>query len=258
MDKISKFFGGSKRVSEKSPREVSRSLESNKREKRTKECVSPKIFKLDIDCFDEIFEYLSLKDLDSFGKTCKTMQQVTGEYFKRNFKLAEKFTNDDGIYTICTGMGHRVNISGFNQFINYISHYHNELGPLQYIQGHGNEFASINEIYFVCSGIEPSTVESLKEILPKIEVVRVRQCNIVGDFYDKLLKFCGNLKEIYVQDDVGDIVKERKNPWLQREYPSLEIFQLTARNSFKVNDLNSFFERNPSIRTFMTTSGEFP
>ena len=36
----------------------------------------PKIFKLNIDCFDEIFEYLSLKDLHSLGQTYRTMQQV--------------------------------------------------------------------------------------------------------------------------------------------------------------------------------------
>lgn len=85
-------------------------------------------------------------------------------------------------------------------------------------------------------------------------MVRVRQCSIVGDFYEKLLKYCGNLRELYVQDDIGDIVKERSNPWLLRHYPLLETFQLTARNSFKVSDLNGFFEKNRGIRTFLTTS----
>lgn len=49
------------------------------------EQTSPKIFKLDVDCFDEIFEYFSLEDLDSFGQTCKAMHKLTGEYFKRNY-----------------------------------------------------------------------------------------------------------------------------------------------------------------------------
>lgn len=87
--------------------------------------VEAKIFKLDIDCFDEVFEYLSLKDLHSVGQTCKFMQQVAGQYFRRNYIKAEKFTNDDGIYTVSSG-SNRVKISGFNQFINYTSHYHNE------------------------------------------------------------------------------------------------------------------------------------
>lgn len=253
MDKISKFFGA-KRVSERTEKEVSRSKESNKREKRMEKWEPPKIFKLDVDCFDEIFEYLSLDDLHSFGQTCKTMQQVTGEYFKRNYVGAEKFTNEDGVYV--AGIGHRTNISGFNQFIKYTSHYHNEHEPLQYIQGHGMEFTSINEIYLVCCEINEKMVKSFEAILPKIEKIRVRQCTIVGDFYEKFLQFCGNnLKEIYVQDDVGDMVKEHKNPWLQQVYPSLKTFQLTARNMFKVNDLNSFFEKNPSIQTFLTTSG---
>lgn len=44
----------------------------------------PMIFKLNIHCFDEMFEYLSLKDLLSFGQTCKGLQNVAGKYFKRN------------------------------------------------------------------------------------------------------------------------------------------------------------------------------
>lgn len=32
---------------------------------------SPKLFQLNNDCFDEIFEYLCVEDLHSFGQTCK-------------------------------------------------------------------------------------------------------------------------------------------------------------------------------------------
>lgn len=58
--------------------------------------ITPNIFKLDIDCFDEIFEYLSIKDLHSFGQTCRAMHKVAGEYFKRNHSAAEKFCHKDG------------------------------------------------------------------------------------------------------------------------------------------------------------------
>lgn len=34
------------------------------------------IFALNIDCFEEIFDYLSLKDVHSFGQTCKALQKV--------------------------------------------------------------------------------------------------------------------------------------------------------------------------------------
>lgn len=59
----------------------------------------PKIFKLDIDCFNEIFEYLSMEDVHSVGKTCKTMQQVAGEYFRQNCSAAKNICKNDGFYT---------------------------------------------------------------------------------------------------------------------------------------------------------------
>lgn len=246
MDSIKVFFG-IKQVSSQKSSELQRNVAA-------KQMKPSQIFKLDLDCFDEIFEYLSLIDLHSLAQTCTALQQMTGKYFRRNYIGAEKFTNDDGIYTMCSG-SNRVKLSSFNKLINYTSHYHNEHGPFRYIERHSNEFEAINEIYLVCCEINEMAVNSLRSILPKIVTVRVRQCSIVGDFYEKLLQFCGNLKAIYVQDDIGDIIKERTNPWLLREYPSLEIFQLTARNSFKITDLNKFFDKNPNIRRFVTTSG---
>lgn len=45
----------------------------------------PPIFKLNGHCFDELFDYLSLKDLHSLGQTSKSMQQMTGTFFKFNY-----------------------------------------------------------------------------------------------------------------------------------------------------------------------------
>lgn len=49
------------------------------------------IFKLTIDCFDEIFDYLSLQDLSSFGQTCKAMQIVSLSKFEIDSK--QRVTN---------------------------------------------------------------------------------------------------------------------------------------------------------------------
>lgn len=43
------------------------------------------IFKLDIDCFEEVFDYLNLKDLLSVGKTCKRLQKVAIHIRKQNY-----------------------------------------------------------------------------------------------------------------------------------------------------------------------------
>lgn len=216
------------------------------------------IFKLNIDCFDEIFDYLTMRDLHSFGQTCKAMQQVAGEYFKRNYKSCEKFSGDDGIYSVYSDNNgvicQRTQTSGFNQFINCISHYYEKSAPLHYIRGHSHEFSSINHIYLVCLRLNLRKVKYLRSILPKIEVVQIRQCTVDGDFYNVFLKHCKKLKKIYIQDDLGDILDENGSLWLRQAYPLLEHLELTPRYSFKINELCAFFEQHPNVQTFSTSS----
>lgn len=217
------------------------------------------MFILNVDCFDEIFEYLSLKDLYAFGCTCKTLQQIAGEYFRRNYKSAEKFSGKNGIYTVYVysdseGVkSERTQTAGFNRFVNYISCYYENHEPLRYIDLHADEFTSINHIYLVCLELNAAKIRYLRKILSKVEIVQLRQCTMYGDFYEMFLKFCGNLKQIYIQDDLGDILDENGNPWLHRHYPTLEYLQLTPRYSFKINELSAFFQRNESIRCFSTS-----
>lgn len=81
---------------------------------------------------------------------------------------------------------------------------------------------------------------------------------MVGDIYEIMLKYCPKLKKLYVQDDNSaehPIVKRQTNPWLQRDYPTLEMIRLTQRDSFKINELSSFLDKNPNIRVFSITSG---
>ncbi|XP_031638013.1 uncharacterized protein LOC116350375 isoform X2 [Contarinia nasturtii] len=216
------------------------------------------IFRLNIDCLEEIFEYLSLIEVTAMGETCKQMQQIAGEYFQRNYKSAEKFSAIDGIYTVYTKrqgvMNQRTQTSIFNQFINYISHYYEEIEPLYYIQLHGDNLSSINHLYLVCLTIDAIKLECLQTVLSKIEILQLKQCRMFGDFNDGFLKYCKKLKRLYIQDDLGDIVDENGNPWLLRQYKTLEFMQMTLRYPFKILELSTFFERNPSIRGFSTSS----
>lgn len=40
------------------------------------------IFKLNIDCLDKIFDYLSFHDVNSIGQACKPLYEFAGEYFQ--------------------------------------------------------------------------------------------------------------------------------------------------------------------------------
>ncbi|XP_055303129.1 uncharacterized protein LOC129568836 isoform X2 [Sitodiplosis mosellana] len=229
---------------------------------------SSPIFKLTVDCCDEIFEYLSLKDLHSFGHTCRAMQKVAGEYFKQNYSTVENITEEYAIYTICDEKGNRkkleerIETSGFNQFIASISNYYIfSTYLLHYIHANIDEFPLINHITLVGFNFSDDRVESIQNLLSKVECVEIRDCHVNGDFYELFLKYCVNVKQLYVQEcDVGFYDSEdedafEENRWLVHQYPKLEHFELRPGDIVEERpEIFRFFQLNPNIRTFSTTA----
>lgn len=215
----------------------------------------PSIFKLNVDCCDEIFEYLTLKDLHVFGQTCKAMQKVAGQYYQRNFQGAEKFIDDDGIYTVYADdiTNKRTRTSAFNSHTEFLSYYYATKQPLCYIDWHITEFTSVKHLYLVCCGLCSLKMASFQSMLPNIEVLQIRQCILWrDDLYEMFLKHCKNLKRLCIQDDIGYIIQNRGN-WLLRNYPTLEHIELTPRNTHEIDKLQQFFSLNQNIRSFSTT-----
>lgn len=235
--------------------------------------ISP-IFKLTIDCCDEVFEYLALEDLHSLGQTCKRMQQVTGKYFKQNYVSAENVLEKDETYIVSDEIGVtpyqpsyappdddevQLATTNFIPFITYLSKYWGYRKSLNYIQTHANKFTSINHIYLIGFEFAQNRVEIIQCILNKIEIVQLRCCQGFGDLYDNFLKFCENMKRLYIQrSDLGEFVAgvgvdyTDHNRWLLRNYPKLEHLELVPELSIKIDELGAFFENNPNVKRFST------
>ncbi|XP_031634227.1 uncharacterized protein LOC116347672 [Contarinia nasturtii] len=212
---------------------------------------SSKIFKLNIDCFDEIFEYLSMKDLHSFGQTCKRMNKVAGEYFKRNHSSAEKFCAKDGIHTVYSDQdgvfGKLIQTSGFRKFMPCISIRGNDFDAFRYIQSHVTEFESTNHIHLSMLNVTAKVIEFIKELLPQLEIVQLRKCLVCDDLYELMLKHCTNLKKI-------ECYRLVDSNHLLHEYPKLEHFKLIPNHMRRIAELREFFVRNPNVQKFTTTS----
>lgn len=228
---------------------------------------SVRLFHLNIDCFDEIFDYLSLQDLHLFASTCSTMQRVAGEYFKWNF-----FANDyyriesDGIYTTYSSQDGAFNecirISAFNQFIIQLEHYMDTFEPLYYINAHMDEYKSLKQIGFSCINLNGPEYECIQNLLAKVEIVQIWICALDGDFYDSCLKFCRNLKrfsirycDIVCSQMIDDGVRTLQYPWLMQAYPKLEHLELIPFKKLQIDELSTFFAYNSKVRSF-STSGQ--
>lgn len=219
--------------------------------------MQPDIFKLTVDCFDEIFDYLSLQDLCSFGQTCKVIQKMSGEYFKRNYSAAKKYTHNKGIVIVYNDntRSHRIEAPTFNPFITSITHRDDKVESLRYIDVHSDEFVALSEINFMCIALNDLKIQCLQKILPKIEIIKLTNCSIDGDFYENLLKYCPKLKEIHIEDEKNrPILNEAINPWLLKEYPSLETLHILQSNPCKIHELCTLLTKNSNIRTFSTSS----
>ncbi|XP_055310912.1 uncharacterized protein LOC129573826 [Sitodiplosis mosellana] len=220
---------------------------------------SPQIFKLDIDCCEELLDWLSLVDLHSFGQSCTTLEQVAGHVFKQTYPKVIVVCGSDGIYI------DTVQMNGFCDFIQHLTFRSNNMGPFVFTQS--RSFKSVKNLGFHHMELTCNKVECIKHILANVEEVELYGCTLNGDFYENFLKFCPNLNSltigVYYTDANVDLADSRMpligadNSWLLREYPNLKCFTLygsllTAR----LAELNRFFEMNPSIRKF-TTNGQF-
>ncbi|XP_031632862.1 uncharacterized protein LOC116346793 [Contarinia nasturtii] len=218
----------------------------------------PKIFKLNGDCFGEIFEYLQLIDLYRFGQTCKKMQQVAGAYFRQNYAT--------------TAFSASL-MKGFNRFKTQLS-IKRTVGDIQTCS---HEFESINYICLDNIQIGKDEVNCLKNLLSKVVTLEVIDCIMEDDFHN-LLMYCTNLKRLliknsvlgaeyglnYVPDNDGydsekydsdaEFVPKNKYLWLLQNYPGLEyLYLMNDLNDYpELNRFNGFFDRHPNIRTLST------
>lgn len=139
----------------------------------------PAIFKLTFDCCDEIFEYLSLQDLHSFGETCKIFQKIAGEYFHRNYMAGIKHTDTNGIFMTdpnnAGNIDFRVHLPAFNQFITKFTRYFTH-EPLKYIKKHSDELISLINIDLCNIRLQMRTIDCIRKLLPKVEILSFRGC----------------------------------------------------------------------------------
>lgn len=202
----------------------------------------PDIFKLNVDCMDEIFEYLTQYDLRSIAQTCKALQKVAGEYYQRNYQASKS----------SFGM---INLQYFRPYIQYVvcdsfcfySYvYDSSLDLLDSIIG---DFTSAKQIYLSGVNFDILKSENMRKILSNIEALQLNGWRRGHPkFYELLLEICKNLKRFSLSTNFKTMDKK----WLQRNYPKLEHIELMPDDDFKTTEIITFLEINPKIQSFCT------
>lgn len=195
--------------------------------------VSPSsILKLDIDCLEELFEWLSISDLFALRQTCKRFKRAVDYYIKTNCPALGSFRLEAN------------NIDMFRQM---------DSSSIELVQ---KLELLIGIVYD--EAMNASQFEAVKCVLEKVETIAVESRAISDDFHDAVLKHCHNLKKLIVKYDVdtwSNIIGSNNN-WLLRQYATLEHidFQEICPRTFvdRVDEIVTFFVQNPNIRVFAT------
>lgn len=204
---------------------------------------SPAIFKLNAICFDDLFEWLSLTDLNSLSQTCKRMQQLTGLYFQENFKKRKIICGEKrNIY-----FGRRrkpIQMTGLIKFVQNIEFncHHNE-AHFQYISENCD---SLCEISFNSVKITKSIINCIKDKLDNIETIDWNNMSLLIRLNADLLQFCPKLKTLRLH--YCD-----QNEWMYHEYPKLENFTIYWADPNLTQNFDVFLRKNKQLQCFKTT-----
>ncbi|XP_031633930.1 uncharacterized protein LOC116347479 [Contarinia nasturtii] len=216
------------------------------------------IFKLNIDCFEEVFDYLSLKDLAAIGQTCKRMQQIAGHCFQLNYGAIQArfyecgfdckdvkidcFSNliqsvylrykinyniDERDERTDTGVKNAIN----NQTKNFLT-------PFKH-------FTPIKEITIGEVHLTMAWINEMEAILCKVESVTLESVIIGGENeLDAFIAACSHIKYLCL------CVETNGHQWMHRTYPTLEHIELDFFDWEEIPTLITFLELNTTIKEF--------
>lgn len=201
------------------------------------------LMQLNDKCLQRVFDWLSLEELHLLSQTCQRLHKVAGKNFKKNYPSALIIADMSGIYV----GGVRVN--GFVEFTETISIFKIEdLVSLPYdLKG----FTSLKQINLVRVNLTADSIQSSKEVLIKIEILELIDCNVTGEF-DKFLKMCPKLKRLNIRNRERDVIIGTGNQWMLRPHSTLINLKLVHKDGVKINELKTFIIRNRKIRSFAT------
>lgn len=222
------------KIDEKAQTDVDVSMADNNEpiENSPNDAQTSEILKLDVDCFEELFEFLSVNDLHALRQTCTRSKRVVDYFIRTNYP------------TIQFGYG--------EVFLNkYICK--------QYCQLDSSSTKMIKQLKILSEeNLNAKDLEILQEILPQFERIEIEIGWLEGDFYEVILKWCTSLKDLSIRNIFGCEVIGDGNKWLSRQYPLIEHIDLNDHEigsygeAYEIPELKKFFELNSNIRAFST------
>lgn len=194
-----------------------------------------KLFKLNHDCFEHVFEWLSLNELLVNRLTCKQLKQMIDLYLKLNYPKVINY----GVYTY-----RHLSALGEARLECYRWIKHLKVSRLE---------------------LTNTAIESIKYILDQVESLELDFVKIDGEFYEAVLQHCPKLKRLTIEtNSMSESMIGTGHEWLSRQYPILNYLNISTDRTYSKQDesfvcpqLFIFLVQNPNIQSFAIDSNLF-
>lgn len=207
----------------------------------------PKFVKMNVDCWENVFDLLSLRDILAMSETCKRMRQMAGFYFREYLPdIKCRFIANRGVF-----IGYPTSILR-TDFSGYIT----KLMVYDYLEQFlfAEQYCSLKSLVLCSFDLNDTQIDYIKNVLENIENVDLKQCIIYGDLYETFLKYCPKLKRLRLHDVLfkPESILIR---FFQRVYPTIEHLDLSTCQMYpRNNELKDFLERNKNLKHFGVSS----
>lgn len=209
------------------------------------------IISLNADCFEMIFEFLSLKDLCSIGKTCKFLRIIAGKYFRRTYPSKSIYfcrTKNGGVIEKLDGFD-----TVFGSYAQHLDFFNSNFEIFRYAARNGNKY--LKSIQFDVKKLTSSHSKCIKSVLKNVENVTFFRCSGIDQSFNHILKCCLNLNRLTLYN--WPITKYE---WPKRTYQTLKTLELFGKYDVFIGNCDSliqFLHRNQQIKK-LSTSVDLP
>lgn len=208
---------------------------------------SPPCFKLIADCWEHIFDYLTLEEVYAMGQTCWHLHRMAGYYFREyfhdiRFDLIRKKVRIHYLYNI------RLR-TDFYQYIGKLSiWYSNEL---EYFLD-ADTFASLKSLSFWGVKSIEIQIDYARNVLKNIESIEFYATKSVGNVFERIASCCPKLKVLRVKSPRKIRTRSEHNAFnkifLQRflklEHLKINVYDENA----KINELKIFLKNHTKLK----------
>lgn len=195
-------------------------------------------------CYENLFDWLTIEDLAALNNTCKQLQRLTSDYYKRKYNGMVRVINDK--YEEIRYLPSAKHVQRFGP-----DHRNIIIEPtsynLKYLEtSHCNQ---LDTIVFWHGKFSERDIEIIPKVVEKTKIIKYLNSKFDGEFYESVLKYCKNMKYLVIKHKLTEcLLNGEKDKWQLQSYPSLEHFYW---DGLKLpNNLETFFQNNPNIRSF--------